>query len=138
METDKLELIKDGPIIILQSIKQDLQEIYNHYRSVVNTNDYLWKENERLKSEAYKDEELSDMKEKYDRMSSSYHRGFPISEDENKKITDWIGEQIKKNPSDAGAIGGRFIYEFIPTSIGTIGIVQDTFTKEQLKFQDLD
>ena len=98
----------------MDSIENDLKRIYDHYRKVVNENEYLRKENDRLKSEAYKDEELSKMKEKYDQMSKDYYRGFPISEEEEKKINEWIEKQIEKHPSGRSTIGGRFTYEFFP------------------------
>ena len=134
---ENLELSDDRQLIFLHSIKEDLQNVYDHFRSLEYRNEYLKEEIERLKSEQYKDEELSKMKENYDRMKNDYYRGFPISEEEDKKINEWIDGQMKKNPSSAGAIGGRFRYEFVPTSIGTIGVVKDIFTDEEFKFQDL-
>ena len=133
---DKLEL-KDGTIWINQDIKKVLQELYDHYRAIQNSNEYLRSELERVKADKFKDEELSKMKKDYNRMKDEYYRGFPISEVESQKISNWMDEQMKKNPSSGGAIGGRFRYEFIPTGIGTIGIVEDIFTKDKLTFQDL-
>ena len=134
---ENLELSDDRQLIFLHSIKEDLQNVYDHFRSLEYRNEYLKEEIERLKSEQYKDEELSKMKENYDRMKNDYYRGFPISEEEDKKINEWIDGQMKKNPSSAGAIGGRFRYEFVPTSLVTIGVVKDIFTDEEFKFQDL-
>ena len=129
---EKLEL-KDGTIWIMEDIKKTLQQVYDHYRNVCNQNDYLRKEIEKVKSEKYADEELSKMKEEYERMKNDYYRGFPISEKEDKKIHEWIEGQMKKNSS----IGGRFRYEFIPTGIGTVGTIIDTFTEDRFNFQDL-
>ena len=133
---DKLNL-KEGGIWIMDSIENDLKRIYDHYRKVVNENEYLRKENERLKSEAYKDEELSKMKEKYDQMSKDYYRGFPISEEVDKKINEWIEKQMEKHPSGRSTIGGRFTYEFFPTSIGTAGSIIDGLTGDKFTFQEL-
>ncbi len=133
---DKLNL-KEGGIWIMDSIENDLKRIYDHYRAVVNENEYLRKENERLKSETYKDEELSNMKEKYDQMSKDYYRGFPISEKENKKINEWIEKQMKKVPGIGGTSGGRFTYQFTPTGLGTAGIIIDGFTGDKFTFQEL-
>lgn len=132
---DKLEL-KDGSIWILQDIKKVFQELYDHYRNVVNRNEYLMEENKRLKSETYKDEELAKMKIDYEKMKDDYHRGFPISKEEDEKIKAWMDEICKDNVN-VGAIGGRFIYTFIPTSIGIIGNVEDSVTGKKLSFQDL-
>lgn len=134
---EELEL-KDGNIIWLTGdIKKSLQEVYDHYRSVVKDNDFLTAENKRLKSEHYENEEISAMKEKYDRMKEDYLRGFPISEEEDKKIKKWK-ERIKtEHPCNSGAIGGRFTYHFTPTGIGVIGTVVDGVTGEKFNFQDL-
>lgn len=134
---DKLNL-KDGGIWIMDSIENDLKRIYDHYRSVVNENKYLRAENERIKSEKYQDEELSTMKERYEKMESDYYRGFPISEKENERIKDWINNLTKDEvPTKIGAIGGRFTYRFTPTSIGIIGTIEDSITGEKLTFQEL-
>lgn len=132
---DKLEL-NDGSICIMQNIKKVLQELYDHYRSVANRNEYLLEENKRLKSEAYKDEELSKMKDQYDKMNADYYRGFPISENENNKINEWIDKISKEYPGNEGAIGGRFTYEFIPTGVGTYGKIIDSISGKSFSFQE--
>lgn len=131
----ELNLKEEGrPIRTLESIEEDLKRVYDHFRSVNNRNKYLEKEIERVKSEKYKDEELTKMKEQYDRMLEDYYRGFPISKVENQKIAEWKDNLPKAN---VGAIGGRFRYEFVPTSIGVVGTIIDSFTGEKLTFQDL-
>ena len=133
---EKLEL-KDGNILIMEDIKKTLQQVYDHYRSVCNRNDYLKKEIEKVKSEKYADEELSRLKSEYDRMKSDYYRGFPISEEEDKNIKEWIKNQQEKNPGIGGAVGGRFTYKFIPTGLGTVGTIIDGFTGDEFTFQEL-
>ena len=133
---EKLEL-KDGNIWIMEDIKKTLQQVYDHYRSVCNRNDYLKKEIEKVKSEKYADEELSRLKSAYDKMKSDYYRGFPISEEEDKNIKEWIKNQQKKNPGIGGAAGGRFTYKFTPTGLGTVGTIIDGFTGDEFTFQEL-
>lgn len=133
---EKLEL-KDGNIWIMEDIKKTLQQVYDHYRSVCNRNDYLKKEIEKVKSEKYTDEELSRLKSEYDKMKSDYYRGFPISEEEDKNIKEWIKNQQKKNPGIGGAAGGRFTYKFTPTGLGTSGTIIDSFTGDEFTFQEL-
>ena len=133
---EKLEL-KDGNIWIMEDIKKTLQQVYDHYRSVCNRNDYLTKEIEKVKSEKYADEELSRLKSEYDRMKSDYYRGFPISEEEDKNIKEWIKNQQEKNPGIGGATGGRFTYKFTPTGLGTVGTIIDGFTGDEFTFQEL-
>lgn len=81
----------------------------------------LQKENELLKEEAYKDKELSELKEKYDKLQNDYKRGFQISKDEEQTINNWKKEHFH---GECGAAGGQFSYEFIPTSLGEIGIIK--------------
>ena len=126
--------LEDRPMLLLSNFKEELQRLYDHYRSVTNSNEYLRKENERLKSEAYKDEELEQMREQLERMKKSYFRGFPISEEEGKKIQEWIAKRPEFNE---GAIGGRYTYQFTPTSIGVIGTIIDDMTKEKFTFSEL-
>lgn len=136
-EKKKLDLKDDRPVFINKKIESVFQELYDHYRAIESRNEYLRNENARLKSEAYKDEELTKMKESHDRMSEEYYRGFPISEEEDEKIKKWKDKMIYIHPGNGGAIGGRFRYEFIPTGVGTIGTVIDTFTGERFNFRDL-
>ena len=133
---DKLEL-KEGSMWLVHDLESVLQEVYDHYRSVVNTNEYLRKENERLKSELYKDEELSKMKSEYEKMKSDYYRGFPISEEEDKKINEWMENQQERVPGIGGVSGGRFTYQFTPTGLGTAGTIIDGFTGDKFTFQEL-
>ena len=87
---------------------------------------YLEKENEHLKSEHYKDDEIKQLKEENKRLQEDYWRGFPISKEEEKAIDDWWKkhrEEKHNGNTYSGAIGGSLEYRFIPTSIGTIGEV---------------
>ena len=133
MEEKKLELGKSYPCI-LQKVENVFQELYDHYRVIVSRNEYLEKENARLKEDTYKDEELSKMKEQYEKMKKAYFLGFPISEEEDKEIKEWIEKRPEFNE---GAIGGRYTYQFTPTSIGMIGTVIDGMTGEKFTFQEL-
>lgn len=71
------------------------------------------------------------MKKIYDEMKADYYRGFPISKEEQNVINEWQENHLtnhhnlktlEQKASFGGAIGGNFKFEFIPTSIGTIGI----------------
>ena len=92
----------------------------------------LKKENAELKSEHYKDEQLSNMKDKLNKMEKDYYRGFPISEEEEEQINKFQDKYRKYY----GAIGGAFTYKFTPTSIGVIGEVIAP-NNESLVFKDL-
>ena len=95
-----------------------------------NKNKNLIEENKKLKSEKYAEDELASMKEKYNKMEADYYRGFPISEAQDESIRTWQENHLKtihnlvtleQKLRSGGAIGGRWEYRFIPTSIGTVG-----------------
>ena len=133
---EKLEL-KDGPMWRLDDIKADFQKLYDHYRWVSTRIEHLEKENKRLKSDAYKDEELTKMKSEYDRIKEDYFLGFPISKEEWEKIKVWQNKIIDKYPAGKATISGRFKYIFYPTSIGTSGKIEDIISGETFEFQEL-
>ena len=106
---------------------------------------YLEEELEKLKDENWKDEELQDMKEKYDMICKDYYRGFPISNEEQEDIDAWIKQHEKEcHPPKqtpfgkirGGAIGGCYSYIFTPTSVGTIGTIKCNCGKK-FTFQEL-
>ena len=92
----------------------------------------LQKQVKDLKAEHYKDEKLAELQRQLDEMKEDCSRGFPISKNEEASIERWKDSHIrkkhwdtkKKSPKYAGAIGGRFTYQFIPTSIGIVGEVK--------------
>ena len=81
-----------------------------------------------LRTEAYKDKELKKMKQEIDNIKSRYKHSFGFSEKEYKAIQDWMDKHQQEfhwnkkedRPTGAGAIGGRFSYEFTPTSIDVL------------------
>lgn len=89
-------------------------------------------ENERLKAENYKDEELAKMREEVKaaeeekkKVLDDYYRGFPISKEEKDSIYEWQKQHdVEEHGNKSGyhgAIGGGFSYRFVPTSIGVVG-----------------
>ena len=75
-----------------------------------------------------KDEEILKLKEQIAEMRTSKNKGisFVVSEEELAEINAWQNDHVNKyhgGDSYCGAIGGRFSYKFIPTSIGDIGYV---------------
>lgn len=93
----------------------------------------LTEENCKLKEEYSRDEEIQKMQKRLDKMQQDYWRGFPITEAEEKAIEEWK----KKHDEEAhgwttdrmrtkaeGIIGGRYSYKFVPTALGTSGIIR--------------
>ena len=77
-----------------------------------------------------KDEEIQKLQKEVEELKKDIfakRKGYTVFEimpEENKEINEWIEKHInEKHNGDhyAGAIGGRFTYKFIPTSIGEIG-----------------
>lgn len=107
--------------------------------------EYLEKQNQELRDEKYKDNELSRMETELKTMRANYYRGFPISEEERVHIEEWMEKHDKdvhgcNNLKDrlrrGGCIGGTYKYEFVPASIGTVGTVRCSCGAE-FTFQDL-
>lgn len=91
---------------------------------------YLEQKVRELEDEKWKNEELQELKKKYDKMSADYYRGFPISPNENEKLVHWQNEHTRTIHKAVtldqvlrleGVSGGRWVYEFTPTAIGTFG-----------------
>ena len=106
----------------IEKASESIKETILWYKSVVNT---LREKVNYLESENYKDEELQKMKAQLEKIQEDYWNGFPITKKEYDDINEW-----KKNhdatehgnkDSYHGAIGGGYIYEFVPTSIGSFG-----------------
>lgn len=105
----------------------------------------LEEENKKLKEEVWKDEELSNMKERLEKMRKDYYRGFPITESEEKAIKEWQKkheEEVHGLTTDKmklkaqGVCGGRYSYHFVPTSIGTSGVIRCSCGAE-FEFQEI-
>lgn len=119
--------------MIFSDVEAAFKTIQNRIEILESQIGRLAEENKRLKNEHYKDKELSEMKDKLDKMQRAYYRGFPISDEEEKRIEEWKNrhdEEVHNAYSLidkvklGGCCGGRYTYEFVPTGIGTIGTVK--------------
>lgn len=93
----------------------------------------LREENKRLRDEAYKDSELQMMKRKMQAMQEELNRGFPITEDENIKIREWIEKHLTKRHKLI--VNGRFKYEFQDFAEVSVGSVVCTECGESFTFR---
>ena len=108
--------------IAVHPFEECLMAIQKRYKDAENEIEKLEKENKTLK-------------DRLESMQRAIYRGFPISEEEQEKIRKWQKEHdrevhgatdIEGCLTKAGAIGGDYAYEFIPTSVGTFGSVKCT------------
>lgn len=116
----------------IHPLDESLDSIKTRFEELIQANQSLFGRLQELKQEKWADERLIEMKDKLKTMSEEYYRGFPISAETESRINEWK----KNHRHSGGAIGGTFTYEFIPTSIGTIGTIKcacgDSFTFEDL------
>ena len=116
----------------IHPLDESLDSIKTRFEELIQANQSLFGRLQELKQEKWADERLIEMKDKLKTMSEEYYRGFPISSEAESRINEWK----KNHRHSGGAIGGTFTYEFIPTSIGTIGTIKcacgDSFTFEDL------
>ena len=116
----------------IHPLDESLDSIKTRFEELIQANQSLFGQLQELKQEKWADERLIEMKDKLKTMSEEYYRGFPISAETESRINEWK----KNHRHSGGAIGGTFTYEFIPTSIGTIGTIKcacgDSFTFEDL------
>lgn len=106
----------------------------NELCDIIKTRDD-WYENElakrteelnRVKNEKFKDEEIMRLKEKINQLESSFS-DFALNRTEMSAVESWIEKHIEEKHGGntyAGAIGGRFSYVFVPTSLGVIGTIR--------------
>lgn len=113
----------------MDNIKPLLRQIEKETNSLNNHILYLETENKLLRDSAYKDLELSRLKEERDEARRMLYQGFPIDDEEKRRIEEWQQEHKKKHD------GQRiipYIYEFTPVGYGThaevvCGLCQDSF-----------
>lgn len=122
----------DGKFTEVYSVDDICTSIRARIDSANKKAEYAYAEMEKMKNEKWKDNELRSMKNQLKAMELDYYRGFPISESEQKAISEWKDHHWtnqhnaptnEKRLKRMGAIGGSFSYEFVPTSIGTSGAV---------------
>ena len=113
-----------------KSMEEKLDSVKEFIQYQENTINNLLEQNRQLKDEHYKDEELQKMKFELEEIKKELYRGFPISNKEAEDIRNWQlqheaevhgAKTIEERLRQGGAIGGKYEYRFIPTSIGTFG-----------------
>lgn len=129
---------EDGGCLAIPTTEKLQEMIGRKFKDLYNRIDYLEKENNKLKDEHYKDQEIKIITEKYDNMRKEYNRGFPITKDEETKYKKWMEEHESICPGGHGVSGGKYTFKFLPTSIGTFGSVYCNSCKISYEFQQAD
>jgi hypothetical protein len=62
---------------------------------------------------------------------------FYIGKEEQIKIDEWMKKQLKDG-ANTGAVGGRFQYKFTPTNLGTVLLVKDMVTNQEIDVTDYE
>lgn len=111
----------------LDTVCDNLKELFDRQAS---ENARLKQNLQEITDEAWKDAELTTMREQLEAARADLRRGFEITERQTQRIQEWkdkhYAEQHGATTLDAklkmgGAAGGSFSYEFLPTGIGTFG-----------------
>lgn len=112
------------------SVSDLCQEIIDKADTYEKRIKYLEEENKKLKDEHYKDSEMQRIEAELKEAKDDLCRGFPISKEEQERIREWQLEHdaekhglktMEQRLRAGGCIGGRYTYQFVPTSIGTVG-----------------
>ena len=123
---------RNGKFIKVPRMQDCIDAILIRYNDALDKISRLEETNKKLRSEHYKDEELQKMKQEVKDIKEDYYRGFPITKEEKEAIDKWKRQHeeevhclhtLEDRLRAGGTIGGSYHYEFIPTSIGTIGKV---------------
>lgn len=121
----------EGVILEIPNIDKLCQIIKCKFEDQEYQNDYLLKENKKLKDEHYRDDEIQRLQAKLKEYASRAF--FDVTAEEQKAIEKWQ----KGHKHDSGAIGGLFTYRFTPTSVGVIGTIKCNACKKMYTFRDL-
>ena len=119
----------DGQFHTYQGLDKCLDEIRDLVGDVFCHAEKIEKENADLKDLHWENAMLKRMKADRDLMEADYNRGFPITESEKEAIEKWIKNHCDTQHKDYNKLskmaltGGNFYYKFIPTSLGTFGVI---------------
>ena len=115
-------IVDDGRLISIDDVFKNVNKLKDYIVTLKNQRDRAWEE---LK-EYNKDVEIQKLQNEIDELKNRKFEGFNfnISKEELAKINEWKEKHVEEKHDGsyyAGAIGGMFTYQFIPTSIGDIG-----------------
>mgnify|MGYP000074417591 CR=1 FL=1 len=134
----------DGEYMEVETVDKCMRMLRYRFDDQKRTVNNLRNKIKELTDSQYKDKKLREMKDKLEAMQREYNRGFPITDKEWDAIETWkekhdreVHSLIECNERIGGAIGGRYTFEFIPCSIGTIGTIRCGDCGEKFTFREL-
>ena len=134
----------DGKYMEVETVDKCMKMLRYRFDDQKKTIDNLRNQIKELTDSQYKDKKLQKMKAELEKMQREYNRGFSITDDEWKAIETWkekhdreVHGLTERNERVGGAIGGRYTFEFIPTTIGIIGTVKCEDCGEKFTFREL-
>lgn len=115
-------IVINGSLVSIEDIFDNVNQIKDYIVTLKDQRDRAWTE---LK-EYNKDTEIQKLQNEIDEFKNRKRKGmaFVISPEEQELISEWKENHVKEKHNGshyAGAIGGRYSYRFVPTSIGDIG-----------------
>ena len=116
--------------------EEAITEITDIVHGLMKQNDALKQENEQLKSEYYKDEEITRLKEQIKLQQEAMTYGFPITKERYEKIMELCKKHEWEKHGRKG--NGYFNYCFAETEIGTFGWAKCCDCGEEIKFLEAD
>lgn len=134
----------DGKYIEVEPVDKCMKMLQYRFDGKNRTINNLRNQIKELTDSQYKDKELQKMKAELEKMQREYNRGFPITDDEWKAIETWKEKHDREvhgltecNERIGGAIGGRYTFEFVPTTIGIIGTIKCGSCGKKFTFREL-
>ena len=118
-------IVDDGKLLSIDDVFNNVNKLKDFILRLKNQRDRAWEE---LK-EHNKDVEIQKLQKEINQLKNKKPEGFNfnISKEELAKINEWKEKHVEEKHNGsyyAGAIGGMFTYQFIPTSIGDIGEIK--------------
>ena len=140
----KYRTIVDGEYMEVETVDKCMKMLRYRFNDQKKTINNLRNQIKDFTDSQYKDKELQKMKVELEKMRREYNRVFPITDKEWDAIETWKGKHDREvhgltecNEKIGGAIGGRYIFEFIPCTIGTIGTIKCGDCGEKFIFREL-
>lgn len=146
MDLDKLSYgtFIDGKYVEVEPVDKCMKMLQYRFDDKNRTINNLRNQIKELTDSQYKDKKLQEMKVELEKMQREYNRGFPITDKEWKAIEAWKEKHDREvhgltecDERIGGAIGGRYTFEFIPTTIGVIGTIKCGDCGEKFTFREL-